>query len=85
MPENPMQWNDKDAAMLRDYLVKNPKFINELANQIPPRTPTETMEAKSLNAELREGARHTIHIINKLAYTDRTPEQQPGFIDPGKI
>lgn len=77
MPE----WTTTDAQRLREFLAANPNFQRELTRRIPKRTQTETMEAKSLNAERREGARDIIEEITKLSEYNETPERPPANID----
>lgn len=83
MPQ-PNHWSDTDALNLRQFLQSNPRFRRELANRLPKPTELQTLEARALSGERREGARDIIAAIDSMAnMPDEVPETGP-FIDTAK-
>lgn len=80
MPANPLLWGDDDAATLRAYLDKNPRFLAELRARAPRMTKTETMEARAMSGSEIKGAEQIFAAIDKLAGQNPDP-QESGFIE----
>lgn len=90
MPQNPPKadplpaWSDQDAAILRDYLGRNPNFRAWLRHKRPKVTATETTEARSLSASVILGAETMLEVIEDMARGPQTQQEESPFIGAGE-
>lgn len=68
MPANPLtQWDDNDAALLRNFLDKCPRFLPTLQSKRPRVTANQSMEARAMSGSEVKGAEDLLAAIDQMA------------------
>lgn len=73
-------WEDADIQALRDYLLRNPRFLVYLGCRVP-KIDGETMEQVALSGKKHDGFEECFSIIQSM--TDRPVDNEKSPYDEG--
>lgn len=77
-------WNDQDAALLRQFIERNPKFLDELETRVPKIITDQTIEIAAMTGSRHAGATELVKVIKEDMQAAQGEIRSTPFFDASK-